>query len=120
MRVAVIGLGVQGRKRVLAAGSDVAITVDATVPDAQYSSIEQVQLTDFDIAIVSTPDGVKLGLIYYLLSNDKHVMVEKPLFASDQQDLERLAALAESRGVTCYTAYNHRFEPHIRKVKEAL
>ena len=34
--------------------------------------------------------------------------------------LERLAELARSRRAICYTAYNHRFEPHFIRMKEAV
>lgn len=120
MRVAVAGLGVQGRKRIAAAGTDVVATVDPRGGDAQYRQLEQVPLSAYDAALVCTPDDAKIPLLDYLLSRGKHVLVEKPLLAQNSRDLERLAAAAAKSGTAFYTAYNHRFEPHFVRMKELL
>jgi predicted dehydrogenase len=119
MKVAVIGLGVQGAKRVAAAGPDVVATVDAMRPDAQFRSITAVPLDAYEAALVCTPDAAKLEIVSYLLAHDKHVLVEKPLLAPEHE-LEELAGLAKRRAVVCYTAYNHRFEPHFVRMKALL
>ena len=120
MRAVIIGLGVQGEKRVAVAGSDVVATVDPAVPKAQYKTIEQVPLDSFDAALVCTPDRAKLDILRYLLSEGKHVLVEKPLLASDNEEIRQLGDLARRTGAACYTAYNHRFEPHIARLKQIL
>ncbi len=120
MKTLIVGLGVQGRKRMAAAGRDVAGTVDPVVQQAQYKHLEDVPLEMFDAALVCTPDQAKLELLGYLLSHQKHVLVEKPLLAKDEADLLRLDRLADRSGVTCYTAYNHRFEPHVERLKALL
>ena len=120
MKVAVLGLGIQGNKRVAIAGTDVAITVDPVNPAATHKAIEEVPLESFECALVCTPDGPKLGLLEYLLAHGKHVLVEKPLLAQDETQLSRLHQVANSAGVACYTAYNHRFEPHFVKMKELI
>lgn len=119
MRALVVGLGVQGYKRRAAAGNEAVATVDPVNPEAQFRRIEDVPLSSYDAALVCTPDETKVGLLSYLLGNHKHVLVEKPLFAQRPQ-LERLAALTRSHRVTCYTAYNHRFEPHFVRMKQLL
>lgn len=120
MRVAVLGLGIQGKKRLAIAGKDIVASVDPVNPEAQYTSIEQVPLNAFEAALVCTPDHVKLDLLAYLLAHGKHVLVEKPLLAGRESDLTSLQELAKANGVTCYTAYNHRFEPHISRLKSLL
>ena len=120
MRVVVVGLGVQGRKRLAIAGSDAVATVDPVAKDATYRRIEDVPVAGYEAALVCTPDGVKLSLLTYLLGHGKHVLVEKPLVAESDTDLARLRDLATAKGVVCYTAYNHRFEPHIVRLKQAL
>lgn len=120
MRVVVVGLGVQGRKRLSVADRDVVATVDSVNSDAHCTSIDQVALESFDVAVVCTPDAVKLEILEYLLRNGKHVLVEKPLLSTKQEELEHLSALANSQGLACYTAYNHRFEPHINRLKGEL
>jgi scyllo-inositol 2-dehydrogenase (NADP+) len=120
MRVAVVGLGIQGRKRSAVAGDAVAATVDPVVAGADYTAIEQVPLDRFDAALVCTPDEAKPAVLEYLLSRGKHVLVEKPLLATDEEVLHRLGEIARTNGAALYTAYNHRFEPHIATVKEVL
>ena len=120
MKVVIIGLGIQGRKRMAVAGTDVVATIDPMVPEARYQSIEQVPLQQFDAALVCTPDHAKLDIVRYLVSHGKHVLVEKPLLAADSDELRVLMELAREQGAACYTAYNHRFEPHIARLKELL
>ncbi len=111
MKCAVIGLGVQGKKRARIAGADVSITVDSVDPSARFRRIEDAPLADFDAALVCTPDGAKVEILRYLLAHKKHVLVEKPLTA-DHTVLRELGALSRAHHVALYTAYNHRFEPH--------
>lgn len=120
MRVVIVGLGVQGRKRRAIAGPDAVGSVDPVNPEANYRSLAEVPLSGFDAALVCTPDGAKLELLTYLLENGKHALVEKPLLAPDTAALERLAALAQRHRAICYTAYNHRFEPHFIRMKQVL
>ncbi|EWY42523.1 oxidoreductase [Skermanella stibiiresistens SB22] len=115
MRIIVVGLGNQGRKRLKVAGADAVGTVDPVAPDADWRRIEDVPPDCFDAALVCTPDGPKLELLARLLGHGKHVLVEKPLFAS-AGGLARLDALARANAAVCYTAYNHRFEPHFERM----
>lgn len=120
MRVIVVGLGVQGRKRLAAAGSDVVATVDPYSAEADYQRIQDVPLESYDAALLCIPDEPKIEIITYLLTNRKHLLVEKPLFAAHTVELQKIQNLANNSRTTCYTAYNHRFEPHFVKMKEAI
>ena len=119
MRIAVIGLGVQGRKRQAVAGDRVTVTVDPVAPGAAYRTIQEAPLDAFDAACVCVPDGEKLPILRHLLARRKHVLVEKPLLASTSE-LHELIGLSKSNRAACYTAYNHRFEPHIARLKSVL
>jgi scyllo-inositol 2-dehydrogenase (NADP+) len=120
MRVIIVGLGIQGRKRRAVAGGDAIATVDPVVADADFRSVQQVPLASFDAALVCTPDEAKIELLTFLLENGKHVLVEKPLLAAERAALERLRLTAKRTGAVCYTAYNHRFEPHFVRMKETI
>jgi predicted dehydrogenase len=120
MRVIVVGLGVQGKKRLAVAGPDVVATVDPVESQAGYTSLADVPLGAYDAAMVCTQDDAKIELLTYLLDNEKHVLVEKPLLAPDNAVIERLVALARQRRAACYTAYNHRFERHFVRMKALL
>jgi len=120
MRVVVAGLGVQGHKRRRVAGADFVAAVDPVNAEAQYRRIEDVPLDAYDAVLACIPDEPKVEMLGYLLRNRKHVLVEKPLWAANDNDIERLAALARSNRVVCYTAYNHRFEPHFVRMRDLI
>ena len=120
MRVVVVGLGVQGHKRRDVAGKECVATVDPVNPEARHKKLEDVPLGSYDAALVCTPDETKIELLTYLLSNKKHLLVEKPLFADDSAKLLQLKKISEEKKAACYTAYNHRFEPHFANMKAAL
>ena len=120
MRVVVAGLGVQGHKRRRVAGADFVAAVDPVNTEAEYRRIEDVPLAAYDAVLACIPDEPKVEMLGYLLGNGKHVLVEKPLWAADDKDIERLAALAKNNRVVCYTAYNHRFEPHFVRMRDLI
>ena len=120
MRVIIVGLGVQGRKRLAAAGADVVTTVDLFNDEAQYRRLQDVPLEVYDAALLCIPDEPKLEFVNYLLLHRKHLLVEKPLFAASAEALSQVKALSEQTRTVCYTAYNHRFEPHFVRMKELI
>jgi len=120
MRVIVVGAGNQGGKRAKVAGADLLATVDPVNAAAKFRNVEQVPLDAYDAAMVCTPDAVKPQILSYLLANKKHVLVEKPLLGEAGCTLEQIRELAVRNNTVCYTAYNHRFEPHILRLKQSL
>lgn len=120
MRVIVVGLGVQGYKRRKHAGADFVASVDPVNPEADYKDVRDVPLADYDAVLACIPDEPKIELLSYFLGNGKHVLVEKPLWAARDEDIMALHDLARSKGVVCYTAYNHRFEPHYVRMKRLI
>lgn len=120
MRVVVVGLGIQGHKRRAVAGNHVVATVDPVHQDATFRAVTEVPLDSYDAALVCVPDSVKIELLTYLLDHGKHVLVEKPLLADGDGAIEHLRDISTRRGVVCYTAYNHRFEPHFVRMKALI
>jgi len=120
MRVVVVGLGVQGQKRRRVAAGDAVATVDPIVADASHRRIEEVPTSTYDAALVCTPDEPKLAILDHLMRHGKHALVEKPLFAPDDAAIARLEALAREHRAVCYTAYNHRFEPHYVRMRDLV
>lgn len=120
MRIIVVGLGVQGHKRRRHAGDDCVATIDSEAEGADYRSLEEVPLADYDAALVCVPDESKAVLLRHLFSNGKHALVEKPLWAVDDDTIVALEKLARANDAVCYTAYNHRFEPHFVRMKRLL
>ena len=120
MKVIVIGLGVQGQKRKRVAGSDYVTSVDPVKAEADYRQLSDVPLSNYDAALVCLPDEPKNEVIQYLLANGKHVLVEKPLWTPKREDLLKLQMMAQQNRTVLYTAYNHRFEPHLKRVADVV
>ncbi|MCX6222387.1 MAG: Gfo/Idh/MocA family oxidoreductase [Bacteroidia bacterium] len=120
MRVIVAGLGVQGYKRRKFAGKDFVASVDPVNPEAEYRHIADVPINSYDAVLACIPDEPKIELLRYALENDKHVLVEKPLWAVNDKDITEIEQLARSKKKLCYTAYNHRFEPHFIQMRELI
>lgn len=110
----------QGEKRRASAGADYVAAVDPARPEADYKTVYDVPVSAFDAALVCTPDEPKAELLEYLLSQGKHVLVEKPLWATRDDDIARLERIAREYRVVCYTAYNHRFEPHYVRMRDTI
>ncbi len=120
MRVVVAGLGVQGHKRRKFAGADYVASVDPVNPEADYKLLTDVPLTDYDAVLACIPDAPKTQLLNFCVDNERHVLVEKPLWVEDEADIIELEKRAGQKGVTIYTAYNHRFEPHYMRMRELI
>jgi predicted dehydrogenase len=120
LKVIVVGLGVQGAKRRASAGGDYVASVDPENAEADYRNVRDVPLASYDAALVCTPDEPKVELLEYFLAGGKHVLVEKPLWAKRDEDIERLERIAREKNAVCYTAYNHRFEPHYVRMRDVL
>jgi len=120
MRTIVAGLGVQGHKRKHHSGADFVASVDPINLDADYRDIVDVPLDSYDSVLICVPDQQKEAIIHYALSKQKNVLVEKPLFLPDIKSLMNIQDLARTNHATFYTAYNHRFEPHIVRMNELI
>src|SRR3989442_13778101 len=120
MRVVVAGLGVQGQKRRRVAGTDCVVAVGPVNGEAKFRAIEDVPLDSYVAVLACIPDEPKIGVLNYLLGNGKHVLVEKPLWAPEEDLIMRLEATAKKTGAVCYVAYNHRFEPHFVRMRDTI
>ena len=107
-------------KRRRFAGEDFVAAVDPVNPEAEFRDVADVPLDSFDAAVCCVPDKPKAELLTFLLQNGKHVLVEKPLWAERDDQIEAMESLARRDGLVLYTAYNHRFEPHFRRLADLL
>lgn len=119
MRVVVVGLGVQGRKRAAVAGNDLVATVDPVVDDADHQDLLQVPPETYDAVLLCVPDSTKFTLIRQALEVGKSILVEKPLSLTSAER-DEIENIRRDRGATLYVAYNHRFEPHIASAAEVF
>ena len=120
MKTVIVGYGVQGKKRLRIAGEDAAGVVDPVAPEANWKEITDVPLDRYDAALVCTPDAPKMDILRHLFRHGKHALIEKPLHAESEAELTDVESLARARGAVCYTAYNHRFEPHYVRMRDLI
>ena len=119
MKAIIVGMGVQGNKRKKFLGKDFIFSVDK-FKKADFKSIYEVPLNKFDTAFVCVPDNEKLKIVNYCIKNKKNVLLEKPFLVKKNKILINLEKHAQKQKIVCYTAYNHRFEPSITKMKELI
>lgn len=115
----IVGYGVQGKKRKLFI-KDKTIILDKFNAEANFKNIKDVNLKKISHAYICTPENKKFFYIKKLLENDIKILVEKPLNFTNQQFKSIKRILKKKKKYFLYTAYNHRFEPHIINVKKIL
>jgi len=116
----VIGMGIQGLKRAQFDKKHFVGFADPFNKKADFKSIFEVPLEIYNSAFVCTPDNKKKEIINFLLKNKKNVLVEKPLYSKNNHILKELYSLAKKNRVVLYTAYNHRFEPFLKKIRDLI
>ena len=120
MRYVVIGLGNIGVKRQALIGRRCVATVDPANSAADFRDLGEVPQDVFDAVILAVPNAVKVKLMRELLTQGKHVLVEKPVSFASVIEAEELENLAKRSGAVWYTSYNHRFEPLVMRLKQIL
>ena len=120
MKAIIVGMGVQGVKRKNSLSNKEFIGSVDKFKKSNFYTIQNVPLNIYDTVFVCVPDNEKEKIIEYSLKNKKNVLVEKPFITNKQNDLIELQRLAKKNNLTLYTAYNHRFEPNILKLKKLI
>ena len=115
-----MGRGVQGRKRRTFCGDDFVAYVDPFDETAEFRTIADVPHEAYDRVLGCIPDDPKCDLLRFCLENKKHLLVEKPLQLPNPELFDEFASSFVKNRIFCYTAYNHRFEPHFIRMKDLL
>ena len=120
MRVIVAGLGVQGRKRLAIAGADAVATVDPVAPEARHRRIEDVPPGAYRRGARLHPRQ-RQAPAPHLPARPRQARARgEASHRGKRCGARRLRELAVANRAVCYTAYNHRFEPHIVRLKGVL
>ena len=114
----IIGYGVQGQKRLNHINRSEKVYVYDPI-NKHANSINSID--DFDFGLINniylcTPDHLKLNYINKFVKLKKNILVEKPLNFPNNE----FKKILKNNYSKLYTAYNHRFEPHIVKIKSIL
>lgn len=133
MRLAIVGCGLIGDKRLraLPAGVKVVALVDpareraqalaARAPGAAVLSDwrEAVARADVDAVIVATSNDALAPVTRAAVEAGKHVLVEKPA-AHRPEELTPIIALAEERRLCVQVGFNHRYHPAFKQARAVL
>lgn len=84
--------------------------------ERDYPTLEDVNLNEYDAAVVCTPAHLHLSMAERLLDAGVAVLIEKPLSTS----LEEAARFLERQDASCGVAYVMRHHPAVRAAREII
>ncbi|MFN0105239.1 MAG: Gfo/Idh/MocA family protein [Bryobacteraceae bacterium] len=132
MRVAIIGCGLIGQKRVRAlAGATLAVCCDVKFPLAEKLAAgfagaratadwrEAATAFDVEIVVVATIHKELAPIAATAAAAGKHVLVEKP-GARRAAELDPVLEAAAATGARVRVGFNHRFHPALQKARELV
>jgi predicted dehydrogenase len=132
MRVAIIGAGLQARRRAPVVkdwqGAELTIITSKDGKEAEFLSQKMgceagigwetvVTRSDIDVVLVCTPPDIHAAISIAALQAGKHVLCEKPLTRTIAE-AEEMIAVAQATGLTLKCGFNHRHHPAIWKAKQ--
>ena len=121
MKVVVVGLGTQGKKRIkFLTPKELIAKVDPFNKNADYKFLFDVPLKDYDTVFLCIQDDLKEQMIDYCVKNNKNILVEKPLILKNLDNLNKINKILNRKKLILYSAYNHRFEPHFITLKKII
>ena len=133
MKVAIIGCGAIGKKRLLALDpSDTLVGVADAQPGRARELAggregthvfgrweEAVESAEVEALIVSTTNDWLAPIACAAAARGKHVLVEKP-GARSAEELRGVIAAARATGAVVHVGFNHRFHPALQKAQEIV
>ena len=103
------------------AGADFVAAVDPVNADGRLPARSRTcRSTDYDAVLVCIPDEPKIELLTYCSATASTCWSRSRCGPKHESDIAALEALARRNGVVCYTAYNHRFEPHFVRMRDLI
>jgi predicted dehydrogenase len=133
MRIAIIGCGLIGQKRLrsLRPGDQVVAVADPVLERAQALAgqargaaaltdwQQAVERADVDAVFVSTSNDALAPVTLAAVEAGKHVLVEKPA-ARNPDELVPVIAAADRQGVCAQVGFNHRYHPAFQQARRLL
>ncbi len=130
MRVAIVGCGSIGRKRVQALGGCPLIVCADVSPERARALAESspgaeattdwqgvMRRDDVDLVIVSTPHNLLAEMTLVAVTAGKHVLVEKPA-ARRAVELDPILDATRRTAAQVRVGFNHRYHPALLKARE--
>jgi predicted dehydrogenase len=130
MKVAIVGCGVIGEKRLIALGPqhELIVAADTSLDRAQAlarrghgavatADWQEAVAAQVDAVIVATPNRWLAPITLAAVQAGKHVLVEKP-GAVSPEELDSVLHAATTNRVVVWVGFNHRFHPGMQKAYE--
>jgi predicted dehydrogenase len=132
LRIAVIGIGHQGRNhlRFLRSldGVRLSLVIDRDAERAAHAGGEfqtayaesyLQHLSEFDAAIIAVPTVDHFQIATELIKAGKHVLIEKPV-ASSVEEANQLTDLARGQGIVAHVGFPERFNPAVENARKLI
>ncbi len=134
IRIGIIGAGLIGSKRALAAqklgGSRIVVVADADKKRAEEFSKtfkceylltweEVVAREDVDVIMVAVPNAFVFPIVMAALKSGKHVLCEKP-FGINSKEAHRMLEAGKKYKKLIKVGFNNRFHPGIFRAKQLV
>ena len=131
-KVCVVGAGQWGKNHirtlndlgflggVVEANAETRKELSEIYPDIKiFASVKEAIKDNFDGFTVATPAETHFQIAEFLISQKKHVLVEKPITLK-AEDARKLKKLSEEHGTNLMVGHLLLFHPAIRKIKELI
>lgn len=127
MRLAIIGCGLIGTKRAIAAkGHEIVAVCDIDVAKREalahatsarpLADWREALSAEIDAAVIATPHDSLAKIALAAVEGGRHVLIEKP-GGRRVGEVRPVAEAARKRGVVVKVGFNHRFHPAIARAK---
>ncbi|MDP6776762.1 MAG: Gfo/Idh/MocA family oxidoreductase [Candidatus Latescibacteria bacterium] len=87
--------------------------------DRPYSSLDEALASPCDVAVVAVPANRHVPVALQLAEAGCHLLIEKPLSTS-LDGVDQLRRLVNAQGIVAAVGYQHRLNPALADMKEAL
>jgi len=120
LRVAIIGMGLQGQRLAKAVAASKHATLVATASEREKGSFDAV-LKDktVDAVIIASPNDKHATHAIAAAKAGKHILCEKPLALSAQEGRRILSATKKNK-VKCFVNYHLRAHPEVLRAKKLI
>lgn len=120
LRVAIVGMGLQGQRLAKAVGMSKKAELVATASERERGSLEAVlKDTTIDAVIIASPNHKHAAQAVAAARAGKHILCEKPLALSVREG-RAIAAATKKRGVQCFVNYHLRVHPEVLPAKKLI
>jgi len=120
LRVAVVGMGLQGQRLIKAIDASRFATLAAVASEREPGSFEAVlKDSTIDAVIIATPNDKHAKQAIAAAKAGKHILCEKPLALSAQEG-RRILSATKKHNVKCFVNYHLRVHPEVLHAKKLI